>query len=83
MEIDKILGELPSEFNNPFRSKYVNKINISMNTVLGELCFYGSVYFRNGNTEGSQHFDGNNLVEVFIKVRNFCLSLENGETTSD
>lgn len=45
-------------------------------TVDGEFNIYGSVEFKNGNTEGKQRFRANSLGELFEKIAKFCMSLQ-------
>lgn len=70
-------SRLPSDINNPFSVEHIVGIHIHYAiTVFGTPYFIGKVEFKNGNTKGEQSFDGKDLVDVFIKVRNFCKNLE-------
>ena len=58
--------------------KYVERISLSMRHRLfnhNEFVFEASVYFKNGSTEGTQHFEGENFEDLFRKVYNFCSTL--------
>lgn len=70
---------LPSCIVNPFDIKNITDIMIiyGRSPLRGIPYFTGKVKFKNGNTNGEQSFDGENLVDVFIKVMNFCKELEN------
>ena len=46
------------------------------NIIRGGFPFKECVDFCNGQTQGKQIFEGSNLVDVFIKVRNFCMNLK-------
>lgn len=77
-------SRLPSDINNPFSVERIVGISINYGITLlgGTPYFRGSVEFKNGNTSAKQDFKGENLVDVFIKIRNFCENLEvnNGKT---
>lgn len=63
---------------NPFSKDNITGISIVMgkNVFSGGFYFRGDVEFRNGQTQGRQVFNGDNLVDVFIKVKEFCESLD-------
>lgn len=42
----------------------------------GNIYFTGVVEFKNNNTKGEQNFDGKDLADVFIQIKNFCEQLE-------
>lgn len=75
--LNKTFGNLPSEISNPFTKNSIQSIRISMyKGVFGNIYFTGIVEFKNNNTKGEQNFDGKNLADVFIQVKNFCEQLE-------
>jgi len=71
-------SNLPSCIVNPFNVENITSIMIVYGRSLlrGTPYFTGKVEFKKGNTKGEQSFDGKNLVDVFIKVRDFCKELE-------
>lgn len=76
-EIDKTFGNLPDCINNPFTKSSIQSIRICMSKgIFGSIYFNGYVEFKNGNTSGEQKFEGFNLADVFIKVKEFCNNLE-------
>lgn len=78
MEIDDILGGSLDIIKNPFNKDSLDGIQIYMarNIFTRDFYFKGVVEFRNGNTQGKQTFEGENLVDVFVKVRDFCMNLK-------
>lgn len=76
---DILFGEtLPTEVKNPFNCDYIEGIHMHANKQLigGGFRFTGSVKFENGNTEGTQNFEADNLGELYVKIQNFCMTLE-------
>lgn len=69
----------PSVINDPFKQNCIERIKITMRKKLfsRELAFEGQVDFKNGNTSGSQEFEGTDLYDVFKKVAMFCTNLGN------
>jgi hypothetical protein len=71
---------IPSEIKDPFNAKCIELISLrAERSWFGKersFHFYGYVNFTNGNTEGTQRFEANNLSELFTKVAEFCASLE-------
>lgn len=80
MDIDNLFGEDKEldVIKDPFTKDSVVGINIYMgkNIIRGGFPFKECVDFCNGQTQGKQIFEGSNLVDVFIKVRNFCMNLK-------
>ena len=80
MDIDNLFGEDKEleVIKDPFTKDSVVGITIYMakNIIRGGFYFRGCVEFCNGQTQGKQIFEGSNLVDVFIKVRNFCMNLK-------
>ena len=78
--VSKLFGGsfTPSIIKDPFNMKYVERISLSMRRRIfdhNELVFEASVHFKNGNTEGTQNFTGENFEDLFRKVYNFCSTL--------
>jgi len=71
---------MPSSIKYPFSYENIKGISMSAQrnpfTVDGEFNIYGSVEFKNGNTEGKQRFRANSLGELFEKIAKFCMSLQ-------
>lgn len=75
--LNKTFGNLSSDISNPFTKNSIQSIRISMyKSVFGDFYFIGGVEFKNNNTKGEQNFDGKDLSDVFIKIKNFCEQLE-------
>lgn len=75
--LNKTFGDLPSNISNPFTKSSIQSIRISMHKGLfGYIYFTGVVEFKNNNTKGEQNFDGKDLADVFIQVKNFCEQLK-------
>ena len=75
----KLLGngndnKLPAEVKNPFSMEYIEDIHMHCaKKWFGEgYNIYGSVVFKNGDTEGTQEFKAESLGELFVKIHNFC-----------
>lgn len=77
MDIKDVIGEsLPNCINNPFKKECIEGIHIHMiKRYNNNYKFTGSVEFVNNGTEGVQRFEGKDLAEVFIKIKEFCLNL--------
>lgn len=76
-EINKTFGNLPDCINNPFTKSSINSIRIYMTKgIFGTIYFGGTVGFKNSNTTGEQEFKGENLADIFIKIKAFCEQLE-------
>lgn len=76
--MDKIFGRSNIDvIKDPFNKESITGVHIEMekNFFSGDFDFTGRVYFRNGQTQGLQRFEGDNLGDVFIKVKNFCVNL--------
>lgn len=80
MDVNNLFGETDGLdiVKDPFTKNGVTGITIYMgkHILMGDFYFRGYVDFCNGQTQGKQIFEGSNLVDVFIKVRNFCMSLK-------
>lgn len=79
MEIESIIGSCDSLniVKDPFNKESIERISIFMGKDLfGKTFFSGQVEFENGNTKGVQKFNGDNLVDVFVQVKNFCMGLK-------
>ena len=75
----KLLGigkdnQLPAEINNPFNMQYIEAIHLHCTKKLFDdgFNFWGSVVFKNGDTEGTQEFKAESLGDLFVKIHNFC-----------
>lgn len=69
-------GELPSEIKNPFSMENVEEIHLHCSKLFGDkFHFWGNVQFKNGDTTGTQKFDGDGLGDVFMKIQKFCEKL--------
>ena len=76
---DILFGEtLPTEVKNPFNCDCIESIHMHANKNMfgGGFRFTGSVEFKNDNTEGTQKFKADNLGELYVKIQNFCMTLE-------
>lgn len=75
----KLLGngngnQLPAEVKNPFSMEYIEEIHLHCTKKwLGEgFHIWGTVKFKNGDTEGTQEFKAEGLGDLFVKIHNFC-----------
>lgn len=76
MDIKDAIGEsLPNCINNPFKKECIEEIHIHMFKRFNGCSFIGSIKFVNNGTEGVQRFEGKDLADVFIKIREFCVNL--------
>lgn len=68
-----------SIIQDPFNKDCITDIIMHMSSyyLLGKRVteFSGKVVFRKGNTGGKQSFCGENLSDVFLKIRDFCANL--------
>lgn len=76
--IDKI-GEnkLVSNLNDPFNKNNIKRINVSFRELTftpGTWVASGVVNFRNGNTEGTQNFEGESFDDVVLQIKQFINS---------
>lgn len=79
MKENEVFGtNLPSIINNPFEVKHLKYINIMMSPKLFNegFDFNARVTFVNGDTEGTQNFKGTDMVDLYLKVYEFCKSLD-------
>lgn len=72
-------NDLPSEIKNPFKFECIEGIHIHYGKYpfSGKPYFDATIEFKQGNTNGSQKIEGKDLTDVFIKVMEFCKSLDN------
>jgi len=78
MDITHHTNKQVSIINDPFKKDCINEINISMDLSLfhpHSRRFRGYVKFKNGQTEGTQRFTGDDLADVFMKVKAFVETL--------
>lgn len=76
MDIKEVIGEsLPNCVNNPFKKECIEGIHIHMVKTFNKYRFIGKVEFVNKGTEGVQKFEGKDLADVFIKIKEFCINL--------
>lgn len=80
MNFDKILGFSDSNkslgiIDNVAKQEHI--IGISINYLAGAFndIFYGKVKFKSHDTTLEQEFKGSSLVDVFVKIKNFCENL--------
>lgn len=73
-------NSVASQISNPFHASCIERIFMSMTPKLfvrpREMEFEATVYFKNGNTEGSHKITGENFGDLFEKTLAFCKSLE-------
>jgi hypothetical protein len=77
--MEELFGRtVPSVIKDPFDACCINQIAMFAikSSIYGTFSFSGSVKFKNGSTEGTQNFEANNLGELYMKVAEFCQSLE-------
>lgn len=69
---------IPSVVKDPFDSKCIESISMrcDKDIFIGKFDFYGYVQFKNDKTEGKQRFTAGNLGELYVKIAEFCKSLE-------
>ena len=75
----KLLGngngnQLPAEVKNPFSMEYIEEIHLHCTKKLFGDGFHiwGTVKFKNGDTEGTQEFKAEGLGDLFVKIHDFC-----------
>ena len=75
----KLLGtnngnQLPAEVKNPFSMEYIEDIHLHCTKKWFGVGFniWGTVVFKNGETQGTQEFKAESLGELFVKIHNFC-----------
>ena len=75
----KLLGtnngnQLPVEVKNPFSMEYIEDIHLHCTKKwFGDgFNIWGTVVFKNGDTQGTQEFKAESLGELFVKIHNFC-----------
>lgn len=77
--MEQLFGKtIPSAINNPFNATCIETISLRgfRKLIDGEFIFKGYVEFKNDRTEGKQNFTASNLGELYIKIAEFCKSLE-------
>jgi hypothetical protein len=82
LDLGKETFSNPSVINDPFNFHKIDSIIIHSRVgwMGDEWIHTATVTFKNGKTEGSQRFNGKNLDEVIILVRNFVKELHNNVT---
>ena len=75
----KLLGtnngsQLPAEVKNPFSMENIDEIHLHCTKKwFGDgFNIWGSVEFKNGETQGKQEFKAESLGELFVKIHGFC-----------
>jgi hypothetical protein len=73
--------KLPSVINDPFKKTQVTSISVDYEQSIwsfdkGKWSATGRVKFKNGNTEGSQKFEGQTFDEVVLKIKSMIENLE-------
>jgi len=73
--------KLPSEFNDPFTSKSVDRVyyefHKTKSTIFRNGCFHkATIHLENGNTKGTQDFYDDNPDILRQKVENFINGLK-------
>ncbi len=73
------IGEqkLPSILKDPFSRVCIKRLNVGMYLNGNNWIAHGNVDFVNGQTEGSQKFNGTEFDEIVLKIREFIKELEN------
>lgn len=77
--MEQLFGKtIPSVISNPFDATCIECISLRCyrNPIDGKHVFKGYVEFKNDRTEGKQNFTASNLGELYIKIAEFCKSLE-------
>lgn len=77
--LEKRDGSLPTEINNPFNIENIEEVHMHCTKYLFSDSFHiwGSVVFKNGNTQGKQEFNADSLGDLYMKIYNFCERLSN------
>ena len=67
-------NQLPAEVKNPFSMEYIEDIHMHCTKKwFGDgFNIWGTVVFKNGDTQGTQEFKAESLGELFVKIHNFC-----------
>jgi hypothetical protein len=77
--MEQLFGKtIPSLVKDPFDATCIESISIRCDRSLinRRFIFNGYVEFKNDKTEGKQRFTASNLGELYIKIAEFCKSLE-------
>lgn len=77
--MEQLFGKTtPSLVKDPFNARFIETVSMrcDRNVFTKELEFRGYVEFRNGETEGTQRFKACNFSELYMKIAEFCQSLE-------
>lgn len=80
--MDKLFGKtMPSLVKDPFSAKYIEAISMRCYREMftKKLAFIGYVEFKNNETEGKQKFTASNFNELYMKIADFCKSIEDYE----
>lgn len=78
--MEQLFGKtIPSVINNPFDTTYIESISLrcDRSIISRSFIFSGYVEFKNDKTEGKQRFTASNLGELYVKIAEFCKTLEN------
>ena len=65
-------SKLPTDVKNPFGAKNIESISVCFHKGYFhpyEWSAYGTVKFKNGNTEGEQKFSGESFDDVVVKIK--------------
>ena len=77
--MEQLFGKtIPSLVKAPFDTTYIESISLRCDRCIIDrrFTFSGYVEFKNDKTEGKQRFTASNLGELYIKIAEFCESLE-------
>ena len=77
MDTKDIIGyDGVSIINNPFLPHCIDAIHMTALRLSKGMVFYGDVEFKNGNTTGTQKFEGKDLADLFNQIATFCTNLK-------
>lgn len=68
-------NNLPANFKDPFKESKVACLHIHFYQGTGVNPWSSSIEFKNGNTEGKQKFEGNNLADLVNEMTEFVKKL--------
>lgn len=68
---ENLLGRI----KDPFNFKNITSLRLYSSEFLKVVRFYAIVEFKNGQTGGSQKFEGSNMDDVYIEMRTFIQQL--------
>ena len=81
IEVNKIVGNeklnIPSIVNNPFNANSITSVMLhSRKSLFSDKWIHsGNVDFENGRTKGEQKFEGKDIDDVLIQIREFIKEL--------